>query len=269
MVGASIDSALAQSVGLHEIIVVDDGSTDNSVAVVAKLAETEPRIRLVEQKNAGANVARNNGIEHATGNWLAFLDSDDRWKPGKLAMQIAALRARPQAIASFTGITAVDGDRKLYDYDMPEEISLFELRRHNALGGTSTALINRDVLRRVGSFDPSLPSCQDWDLWLRLRSEGEFAIVQQSLLYYEDGDHDRITGNFAKAIAGHRQVFRKAIKDVNSLRDWRAIRASHLEVTSRLMHRQGMFRGAAINAAMSLAIYPSRAAARALRKSFS
>lgn len=249
LIGKAIASVQAQTAAVAAIIVVDDGSTDDTRMLVADHARTDPRIALVNQANAGANVARNRGVARAETGLVAFLDSDDRWHADKIARQLAAWNARPDAVASFTGILAVDGDRPLYHYDIPADPSLDDLRRHNALGTTSAAMVRTDVLRDVGGFDPDLPSCQDWDLWLRLRRAGPFAVVTDSLVLYEDGPHERITGNPVKAIAGHRAVFARALSDVTGWRPRARIRAAHAEVMTRLYRRAGR-RGAASGQAL-------------------
>lgn len=266
LIGKSIASIQAQTAPVTAIVIVDDGSTDDTRALVARLAVADSRITLVEQTNAGANVARNNGISHAATALVAFLDSDDRWEPTKIARQLAAWASRPDAVASFTGILAVDGDRPLYHYDIPADPTLDDLRRHNALGTTSAAMVRTDVLRSVGGFDPTLPSCQDWDLWLRLRRAGSFAVVTDSLVLYEDGLHERITGNPVKAIAGHRAVFAKALADVAGWRARARIRASHAEVLTRLFRRHGLRRDALVQAVTAAALDPKRTHLRQLAR---
>lgn len=267
LIAQALESVQAQTTVVKDIIVVDDGSTDATADVVARFTRADSRVRLVAQANAGANVARNTGIGEARSDWIAFLDSDDRWLPDKIERQIAALRARPEAVASFTGIIAVDGDRELYRYDMPGELTLGELRRHNALGSTSTALVSRAVLEKVGGFDPVLPSCQDWDLWLRLRREGPFAVVTDSLILYDDGPHDRITGNLAKAIEGHRRVFARALADVDDRRERAGIAASHATVLMRIYDRNARRLDTARQAGRALALEPTWPRLKALVRS--
>jgi glycosyltransferase involved in cell wall biosynthesis len=206
----AIASVLAQTVQVGAIVVVDDGSTDDSRERVLALSAQDPRIVLQAQSNAGANAARNAGIASATTALIAFLDSDDRWAPEKVARQLDALRSRSEAVASFTGILAVDGERPLYRYDIPADLTLEEIRRHNVLGTTSSLMVRTDVVRTIGGFDPNLPSCQDWDLYLRLRRTGPFATVLEDLVLYEDGPHERITNNPGKAVSGHEAVFARA-----------------------------------------------------------
>lgn len=254
----AIESVRAQSVRVGRILIVDDGSTDETVAQVRALVAEDPRIELLVQANAGANAARNAGIATVATALVAFLDSDDRWRPTKLECQLDAWARRPAAVASFTGILAVDGDRQLFHYDVPVDPTLDDLRRHNALGTTSTAVVEVDVLRRVGGFDPGLPSCQDWDLWLRLRREGVFAVVPESLVLYEEGPHDRITSHPRKAAAGHQAVFARALDDVTEPHRRRRIRAAHAEVLSRLYMRHGLRMRAIAQATSAFVLDPSR-----------
>ena len=254
---AAIASVQASTAPVREIIVVDDGSTDDTRSVVTGLAADDARIQLVTQANQGANVARNSGADQAHGAWLAFLDSDDRWEPDKLRRQFQALGEMPGAVASFTGIVAVDGARELYRYDTPATVSLHDIRLHNVLGSTSTVVVRKSAFEQAGGFDPSLPSCQDWDLWLRLRKLGDFAIVQDPLLLYNDGQHGRITGNSRLAALGHQIIFDRIQQEDMSLRQRLEVRASHLAIVARLHQRSGDRIKALKGFGRAFSLYPS------------
>lgn len=169
LVGQAIESVLAQSYRDYEIIVVNDGSTDDTAT---RLSEFADRIRVIHQANRGVSAARNAGIQVAKGDLLAFLDDDDLWLPGKLASQVA-LFARNSAVG------LVYGDMKLFDEAGERQGSYVDrcppplmqnaavLFCYNFIPN-STVMVRRACLDQVGLFDESLPPCEDYDLWLRI-----------------------------------------------------------------------------------------------------
>ncbi len=171
----AIDSALAQECpGGFEVVVVDDGSTDDTPAVLASYGD---RIRVVRQPNGGAASARNRAISESGGELLALLDSDDVWLPGKLAAQVALLDARPDAALLHSDVDEFfEGARSGAWTRRPPVLGgdvLRDLLRRNFVH-TMTVLMRRSVLDEVGPFDLRYPPCEDWDLWLRIAERNRF-----------------------------------------------------------------------------------------------
>jgi glycosyltransferase involved in cell wall biosynthesis len=173
----AIGSVLAQDHGNLEVIVVDDGSTDETPAVMAEQMASDPRVRYIRQDNAGAPTARNRGVQAARGDWIAFQDSDDEWAPGFLASVL------PQAAANrvvFTSHSVVF--RSGVVEQVPRDFipsPARALRRANVVS-TQTALLSRETARSF-PFDVTLARFQDWDLWLTLLAAGvEFVHVPVS-----------------------------------------------------------------------------------------
>lgn len=227
LIAQAIRSVQAQTLSLDEIIVVDDASTDETPETVLTLAQQDPRIRLVPlREKGGASRARNQGIASTRCDWICFLDSDDEWMPAKHARQVLALRESPAALASFTGLR-YRWSQEERDAPAPRQVSLDDLRRRNWLGSTSSAMVRRTALEAVGGFDAGLPSCQDWDLWLRLRRDGDFAIVPDPLVSFNQSETVRITRSREPVLEGHRLMLEKALAGVTSATERRRIRASH------------------------------------------
>lgn len=207
-VAEAVASALAQTMSPREVLVIDDCSTDDTIDHLRSTFGTDTRVRVISQPvNAGACVARNAGIAAANGDWIAFLDSDDLWEPGKLKAQMNALSEASGYVASFCGMTAYRNGAALHDLVPPEPFDVSKLFVFNSLGSTSAAIVRADVLRAIGGFDPGMPSCQDWDLYLRVASTGPVSIVARSLVLYNEGDHARISNSQGKVRAGHLAMF--------------------------------------------------------------
>lgn len=182
-VSDAIDSVLTQSFQDFELIVVDDGSTDETPDIVSAYGD---RIKLIRQKNSGASAARNAGIRAAQGEWVAFLDSDDTWEPEKLKVQVEDLRANPGAVAHMV-------DASICDAQAPYP-SLFELRglreefrrkpfRQCPLCDviatqffTSCWMLKRRAIEAAGFFGHTLKIFEDFDLLVRVALEGPFFV---------------------------------------------------------------------------------------------
>jgi len=173
----AIDSVLAQTRKAHEIIVVDDGSSDNTPEIAARYAGS---VRFIRQANAGASVARNTGIEAATGDWIAFLDADDEWLPTKLEMQTSLLERNPcliWATGNYMGCMCMT-ERSSPHVPVDEAVALtqgrevlsdfFRATMHNVWGCTNTMLIRRDALIEAGLFTRGMAWGEDLELWWRI-----------------------------------------------------------------------------------------------------
>jgi len=176
----AVQSALAQTEPPHEIIVVDDGSTDDTVARLKQFP-----ITLIRQANAGVAVARNAGIAVATGDAIAFLDADDVWHPRKLEFQVPLFECDHCDLTA-TGSYAWPGDVPEIAEDCIIDLEAIELRdlvvRNRIV--TSTVLVRKDVLQAAGEFDPRLHGPEDYDLWLRVAQHAGCAFLPEKLTGY-------------------------------------------------------------------------------------
>jgi glycosyltransferase involved in cell wall biosynthesis len=175
-----------------EMVVVDDGSTDETAEVLGALARENANLRWFRQENAGAAAARNRGIEESRGEFVAFLDADDVWLPGKLAAQFEALANKPEAAFSYTDVTLrrPDGVDEDLACGVPGQPLLLQLLGGN-LFATPTVLARRECFREVGLFDASLRTGEDWDMWMRLAAHFEHARVARPLTIIRVAAHTK------------------------------------------------------------------------------
>jgi glycosyltransferase involved in cell wall biosynthesis len=182
----ALDSALGQTLAPHEVIVVDDGSTDETPEILASYGE---RIRVVRQENRGLASARNAGAERVRGDSIAFLDSDDVWMPTKLERQLARLRDEPELGLVHCAVENIDASgravgRRLDGLEgwVAEEMLLF--RRGVILGGGSGFVVRRRAFEAEGGFDTRMGTSADWDLQYRIAARHRVGFVPEVLLRY-------------------------------------------------------------------------------------
>jgi glycosyltransferase involved in cell wall biosynthesis len=189
--GVAIQSALAQDYPHLEVIVVDDGSTDNTREVIGPFLE-HPQVRYIYQENHGLSVARNRGIAESRGEYLNFLDADDYLHPAKIARQAQLLDSEPWLAFVYCDVIQVDENGEEIDNNYSIGLSRKKLDGDIfdslMLGGyfpVHAVLIRRSVLDQVGLFDETLKSLEDFHLWLRVSAEGFRArYIGEKLVYY-------------------------------------------------------------------------------------
>lgn len=185
-IAATVESVLAQTYENIEIIIVDDGSKDNSLEVLKQFGE---KIRIIEQKNQGVSEARNNGVRNSTGDFVAFLDADDIWLPEKLQRQIEKFNSDAEIGLVHCSMTLIDpqdkpiGELKDGQEDwVAEEFLLFE--RGVVVGAGSTALVKRQIFDEVGGFDLRLSTAADWDFCYQISCKYRFGFISEPLVLY-------------------------------------------------------------------------------------
>lgn len=192
IVKSAIDSVLAQDYGPMELIVVDDGSTDDTPRLLSAYGN---RLHLIRQDNRGVSAARNTGIRAATGELIALLDSDDEWLPDKLNAQVDYFNTHPDALICQTeeiwmrnGVRVNPGKRHRKQAGM-----IFERSLALCLVSPSAVMMRRALLEEVGLFDESLAACEDYDLWLRIAWKHPVHLIDQPLIVKRGGHEDQLS----------------------------------------------------------------------------
>ncbi len=191
----AIESVQEQSIQPLEIIVIDDGSTDNTCALIK---QDFPDVMFYRQSNHGVSHARNRGIESARGEWIALLDSDDAWYPGKLEAQLNVLNRHPEIRLCHTDEHWIRNGKRVN-----------QRQRHEKRGGRiyqyclplcaispSAAMIHKSVFTDIGFFDEELPACEDYDFWLRLTALEPVVYCDAPLVIKHGGHTDQLSRKF-------------------------------------------------------------------------
>ena len=175
---ATLRSVWAQTFGDFELLVVNDGSTDGTAALLA--GQSDPRLRVISHRNAGVSASRNRGVAEARGEFVAFLDGDDLWTPDKLQAQVAALQGAPDAALVYSWTDLIDEAGRVIQrgsHVVANGRVYPLLASRNFLDCGSTPLIRRSALIEAGPFDETLKGGEDWDLWLRLATRHAFVCL--------------------------------------------------------------------------------------------
>ena len=186
LISRAIQGVLNQTYQNFEMIIVDDGSTDNTKEIVGRSGDE--RIQYIRHgKNKGAAITRNTGIQASQGKYICFLDSDDEWFPLKLEKQVNRFEELNESIGVvYTGclLKSQNSGKILAEAEPTFRGEVYKDLLKGVFLITSTAMIRRICLQEVGFFDENLPSCEDWDLWIRLSKQYEFDFVAEPLASY-------------------------------------------------------------------------------------
>ena len=195
----AIDSVLHQTCNNFEILIIDDGSTDNSAKIAQKYT-TDPRVHYFRQDNGGQAKAKNAGIRYSAGELIAFLDADDRWAPNKLQKQVALFQD-PLVGVVFSRAKYIDKDGEEIPYNStgrwftPKRGKVTEALFIDNFVPFSSSIVRKECLDRFGTFDETLKMGIDWDLWLRISTGYHFDFVDEPLLEYRLGHSGQMSKN--------------------------------------------------------------------------
>lgn len=259
----AIDSALHQTIQDCEIVVIDDGSTDNTNEVVQHYI-SDSRVKYIYQENAGQPKAKNRGIMESSGDFIAFLDADDIWMPSKLEQQIP--------LFDDPDVGVVYSRRKWIDPD-GNEIPGNEriLQRGNILDQIfvdnficfSSSIIRRSILDEVGYFDENIPMGIDYDLWIRLAARCRFDFIDAPLVKYRTG-HANLSKNVMRRYECAHRIMDKAMNnpEIRTKMSWWVPRLAWADTWTNMAYytrKKGDFTGAASYYLKSAASFPFHA----------
>lgn len=220
---AAVESVLSQTYQDIEVLVIDDGSTDETAAVIQSFGS---RLRYISQSNSGPSAARNRGILDSSGEILAFLDADDMWTPSFLELQLAALSARPDVGAVYAWAQFVDEHGQPLADSFCPGLDGVTLRRL-LLGGDSILLsavaIRRESFQKVGVFDPALRQAEDWDLFLRMLAAGIRFDCIPRLLVHRRVHPGSLTTDIKQALHWEQLALQKALSTLPLPPDCRTV----------------------------------------------
>ena len=208
-----LESVYAQTLQPDEVIVVDDGSTDNTAAVATELGA-----KVVSRPNGGLSAARNTGIQNASSEWIALLDADDMWAPEKLERQ--ATRVHPETVLVYTGIRIFDDNGIRDEIPAADAVSALKVLRYRNPITPSTALVRRTAVMQDGGFREDLRACEDWEMWVRLQRLGQFEGIPDPLTDYYVYPNS-LSANPGKMLEALDQIIDTTlVKDLSGLDRW-------------------------------------------------
>ncbi len=238
MTREAIESTLAQTFDDFELIVVDDGSIDDTATMVRGFGD---RLIYARQENRGVSAARNRGLELARGAFIALLDSDDLWLADKLKTQVDFFRANPDAVICQTEETWVRDGRRINPkkYHRKQSGDIFAISLERCMVSPSAVMWRRELLDEVGVFDTSLPACEDYDLWLRVSCRYPVHLIPTPLIVKRGGHGDQLSATVPTLDRYRIESIIKLLKDDILTEDYRNLALRTLERKARV-YLQGL-----------------------------
>ncbi len=191
----TIQSVLNQTYKNFELIIVDDGSTDNTKEIVREFQKKDPKIKYIWEKNSGAPARpKNRGIKRSKGEYIAFLDHDDEWMPEKLEKQLNLFEKEKNLKLGFissNGLVFNEKENKTYEHKITKRGEVFQdLLANNFILSSSSVLAKKEVFKNVGFFDENLKFSDDWEMWIKIAQKYEFDFFDEALFkYYWHGEN--------------------------------------------------------------------------------
>lgn len=201
-----IDSVLRQTYEVSEIIVVDDGSSDRTLEILA--TEYKENVKVIKQPHKGAQAARNAGIRAAKGEYIAFLDSDDEWTEKKIELQMQALERKPDAVVCGNGYVVQDGRKKIWRM-LGHSGYVYKMILVSPFALFQAIITKKENLLKIGLLDENVPSYQEWDTAIMLSKVCEFVFLDKPLFIYYLHDGETISKDKRRDIDGLEYVCRK------------------------------------------------------------
>ena len=240
LISRAIDSVLKQTFKPFEIIVVDDGSSDNTSTFIKNNYKS---VKLIKQKNLGVSKARNVGIKNSSGDWIALLDSDDEWKKNKLEVQIKSLSEYDYYSVCHTNeIWIRNGTR------------VNQKKRHQKYGGNifdkcldifrispSSIIFQKNIINEVGWFDENLSICEDYDLWLRITANFKILFIDKPLIIKYGGHNDQLSKSVNGIEAYRIKSLENLLSNTRLIKDYKRL-AIEMLITKLRIYKKGLLK---------------------------
>ena len=240
LISRAIDSVLNQTIKPFEIIVVDDGSSDNTSTFIKNNYKS---VKLIKQKNLGVSKARNVGIKNSSGDWIALLDSDDEWKKNKLEVQIKSLSEYDYYSVCHTN-----------EIWIRNGVRVNQKKRHQKYGGDifdkcldicrispSSIIFKKNIIDEVGWFDEGLPICEDYDLWLRITANFKILFIDKPLVIKYGGHSDQLSKS-VKGIEAYRiKSLENLLSNTKLIKDYKVLTIKML-ITKLDIYKKGLLK---------------------------
>lgn len=268
----TVKSVLSQTFADFELLIIDDGSTDETGQVISTFL-SDARVRTIfHEKNKGLPAARNTGIRNAKGSLIAFLDSDDTWLPQKLETQVEAFDDPQVGVCCVEAYIEHRDSTIIFEQTaFPSEDDLYSalLFRNVIPGSASSVVVRKQCFEEVGVFDESLIASEDRDMWIRLSARYKFAFIDSPLVTINRSQEHHMSDNFERMARGYEGFIRNREKDIPERFRYllpRARRYAHLRTATRYFKigdPKNSYRYARLALAESL--YPDKQLRRAIR----
>ena len=240
LISRAIDSVLSQTIKPFEIIVVDDGSSDNTSTFIKNNYKS---VKLIKQNNLGVSKARNVGIKNSSGNWIALLDSDDEWEKNKLEVQIKSLSEYDYYSVCHTN-----------EIWIRNGIRVNQKKRHQKYGGDifdkcldicrispSSIMFKKNIIDEVGWFDEGLPICEDYDLWLRITANFKILFIDKPLVIKYGGHSDQLSKSVNGIEAYRIKSLENLLSNTKLIKDYKLLTIKML-ITKLGIYKKGLLK---------------------------
>jgi len=240
LISRAIDSVLNQTIKPFEIIVVDDGSSDNTSTFIKNNYKS---VKLIKQNNLGVSKARNVGIKNSSGDWIALLDSDDEWKKNKLEVQIKSLSEYDYYSVCHTN-----------EIWIRNGIRVNQKKRHQKYGGDifdkcldicrispSSIIFKKNIINEVGWFDEGLSICEDYDLWLRITANFKILFIDKPLIIKYGGHSDQLSKSVNGIEAYRIKSLENLLSNTKLIKDYKLLTIKML-ITKLGIYKKGLLK---------------------------
>ncbi len=228
-VGRALRSVLAQTYSPFEVFIIDDNRGEGAEEYsrgLSELGELSDLVSVIKtERGYGAQRARNTGIEHSNGKYVAFLDDDDEWLPEKLEIQIPILESDPEVGLCYSRgylINEAFDPPRISEFKSVKNATYEDLLKDDGIGSTTQAVIPKAVFDKVGMFDESFPARQDYEMWIRISRSFKTAGSDKCLYkYHKAKGTGQVSHKWKNCLKGHKLIYEKYKADIDKIRDAR------------------------------------------------